>query len=30
MQMSVRFDPVPDGNCQFNAMADQLSFIRDI
>lgn len=25
MQLSVQFDPAPDGNCQFSAMADQLA-----
>lgn len=25
MHLSVRFDPAPDGNCQFNTMADQLA-----
>lgn len=25
MELSIRYDPDPDGNCQFAAMADQLS-----
>ena len=27
MQLSVQFDPAPDGNCQFSAMADQLALL---